>query len=64
MTIFNEKEFMNRYDQGQLAVNKGNWRIAYDCFMDCKGYLERYRPWDDDEISRMDRLAKMCNRNF
>lgn len=45
---------------GQTAVDNGEWRIAYDCFNDCKAYLERYRPWDTDEIY----LLKRTNTGF
>lgn len=49
---------------GQTAVDNGEWRIAYDCFNDCKAYLERYRPWDTDEIAKLGKLSEWCNSMF
>ncbi len=64
MAIFNEWQYINRYDAGQEAVNRGDWRTAYDCFMDCKGYIEHDRAWDDDEISKLDKLIELCHAHF
>lgn len=64
MAIFNDWEYSNRETAGQTAVNNGEWRIAYDCFMDCKGYLERYRPWETERIEYFEKLAETCNRMF
>lgn len=62
MAIFSGKEYDNRYTAGQEAVNRGNWRLAYDCFKDCKGYIERTRPCDKDEIRHLDYLINECCR--
>lgn len=64
MAIFSDKEYMNRYDAGQEAVDRGHWRLAYDCFMDCKAYLEREQPWNTDEIEMLERLIERCNSMF
>lgn len=64
MAIFSDWEYNNRYTAGQNAVNNGEWRIAFDCFKDCKGYLERTQPWNTDEIEHLEKLIKTCNSMF
>lgn len=64
MSIFNGKEYINRYDAGQEAINNSNWRIAYDCFMDCKEYLKRESPWEVSKIEHLEYLIEMCNKKF
>lgn len=62
--INNQKEYIDRYDAGQEAVNRGSFRLAYDCFMDCIGYLKRYEPWREDEIEHLQKLADDCKKMF
>lgn len=62
--ISNGKEYQNRYDAGQTAVNNNDWRIAYDCFMDCLEYLKYYESWKEDEIKKLERLVSNCNKMF
>lgn len=64
MAIFSEYEYLNRYTAGHTAVDNGEWRIAFDCFKDCKAYLERYKPWNTEEIERLEKLIKWCNAMF
>ncbi len=64
MAIFSEYEYLNRYTAGQTAVDRGEWRIAFDCFNDCKAYLERYRSWDTEEIRKLEKLSQWCNSMF
>lgn len=64
MAIFNDKQYMNRYDAAQMAVENGNWRDAYDYFMDCKGYIERTQPWNDTLIEHLKKMSEICNNNF
>ncbi|MBE6799561.1 MAG: hypothetical protein E7525_07335 [Ruminococcaceae bacterium] len=64
MAIFSEYEYLNRYTAGQTAVDRGEWRIAFDCFNDCKAYLERYRSWDTEEIRKLEKLSEWCNSMF
>lgn len=56
MAIFNDWEYTNRYDAGQQAVNRGDWRLAFDCFKDCKAYLEDTQPWNEDQIEHLEKL--------
>lgn len=62
--ITNEKEYIQRYDAGQTAVDRGQWRLAYDCFNDCLEYLKYYEPWRESEISKLKRIVNNCNENF
>lgn len=62
--IKNEKEYIQRYDSGQTAVDRGQWRLAYDCFNDCLEYLKYYEPWRESEISLLNKLVRDCNKNF
>lgn len=64
MAIFNDWEYSNRLTAGQTAVDRGEWRIAFDCFKDCKAYLIREQPWNDKEINRLEYLIKLCNDMF
>lgn len=64
MAIFSEWEYNNRFTAGQTAIDRGEWRTAFDCFKDCKGYIERYRSWDTDELRSLDRLIETCNKMF
>lgn len=64
MAIFTTKEYLNRYTAGQTAVDNSNWRLAYDCFFDCKQYLERYEPWNIDDIDKLESLIELCNQHF
>lgn len=48
--ITNEKEYIQRYDAGQSAVDRNQWRLAYDCFNDCLQYLKYYEPWRDADV--------------
>lgn len=57
-------EYTNRYDAGQVAVNNGNWRLAFDCFNDCLEYLKRKEPWRENEISNLEKLVENCNAMF
>ena len=61
MAIFSDWEYSNRYTAGQTAVSNGEWRIAFDCFKDCKSYLERTQPWNDDEIGKLETLIERWN---
>jgi hypothetical protein len=58
--ISNGKEFDNRFLAGQQAVDRGNWRLAYDCFMDCLEYLRYYEAWREAEIKYLEKLIKNC----
>lgn len=62
--IVTGKEYDNRYTAGQQAVDRGDWRMAYDCFSDCLEYLKYYEPWRDDEIDELAKLVKHCNAMF
>ena len=62
--INNRKEYLNRYDAGQFAVDRNDWRLAYDCFMDCQQYLKYYEPWNEIEIKKMEVLISNCNKMF
>lgn len=62
--IASEKEYIQRYDSGQSAVDRGQWRLAYDCFNDCLEYLKYYEPWRESEISLLKKLVSDCNKNF
>jgi len=64
MAIFNDWEYSNRYTAGQTAMDSGNWRMAFDCFKDCKGYLERTQPWNEEDIKHLEELIKICNNMF
>lgn len=64
MAIFSGKEYIQRYDAGQEAVNNGNWRLAFDCFNDCLHYLKREEPYRTDEIYDLERLVDNCNSMF
>lgn len=60
MAIFNGKEYIERYDAGQKAVDNGNWRLAFDCLQ----YLKRNESWRTSDISGLERLVDNCNRMF
>lgn len=60
MAIFSDWEYSNRYTAGQEAVDNGRWRIAFDCFKDCKAYLKDTQPWNDEDISELERLVELC----
>ncbi len=62
--IVTGKDFDNRYAAGQEAVNRGEWRLAYDCFNDCLQYLKYYESWREDEISQLEKLVDQCNAMF
>ncbi len=62
--INNDKEYIQRYDAGQTAVDRGKWRLAYDCFFDCLEYLRYYEPWRESDINKLEKLVKDCNANF
>jgi hypothetical protein len=62
--IITGKQYDNRYTSGQEAVNRGEWRVAYDCFMDCLEYLKYNEPWRDSEMSELERLTQYCNSMF
>lgn len=62
--ITDKKEYINRYDVGQRSVDNGNWRLAFDCFKDCKAFLERYESWNEKEINHIEELIEICNRMF
>jgi hypothetical protein len=62
--ISDEKEYLNRYDAGQTAVNRGQWRLAYDCFNDCLEYLKYYEPWRETDIDLLKKLVSDCNAMF
>lgn len=64
MAIFNDREYSNRYTAGETAMDNGNWRMAFDCFKDCKAYLERIQPWNSGEIEHLEKLIKICNNMF
>lgn len=64
MAIFNEKEYIQRYDAGQKAVDNGNWRLVYDCFNDCLQYLKWYKPHCKTDIAKLERLVDNCNHMF
>lgn len=59
--ISSGKEYDNRFMAGQEAVNRGNWRLAYDCFMDCWEYLKYYESWREEEIEYLEKLVKRCD---
>lgn len=64
MAIFSEKEYIQRYDAGQKAVDDGNWRLAFDCFNDCLQYLKWNEPNRISEIANLERLVDNCNCMF
>ncbi len=64
MAIFNEKEYTQRYTAGQVAVDNGNWRLAFDCFNDCLEYLKWYESYRTVEIANLERLVNNCNCMF
>lgn len=64
MAIFSGKEYIQRYDAGQEAVNNGNWRLAYDCFNDCLQYLKRNEPYRTEDIIHLEKLVDDCNSMF
>lgn len=64
MAIFNDTQYTNRYDAGQQAVNRGDWRMAFDCFKDCKEYLEYDEPWREEEIEHLGYLIRQCQKMF
>ena len=53
-------ELDNRSTAGQEAVDRGNWRLAYDCFRDCWEYLKYYEPWREDDIAYYEKLVERC----
>lgn len=64
MAIFSEREYIQRYDAGQKAVDNGNWRLAFDCFNDCLQYLKWNAPYRTSEIASLERLVDNCNHMF
>ena len=64
MAIFSGKEYIQRYDAGQKAVENGNWRLAFACFNDCLQYLKYYEPYRVSDIEELERLVDNCNRMF
>lgn len=59
--ISDGRELDNRSVAGQQAVDRGNWRLAYDCFMDCLEYLKYYEAWREDDIKKYEKLVKRCD---
>ena len=64
MTIYTAREYNNVYDGGQQAVDRGDYRSAYDHFMACLKYKKRYESWNETEISHLEYLVKQCNAMF
>lgn len=64
MTVYTADEYVNIYDGGQEAVDRGDYRSAYDHFMACLEYKKRYEPWNESEISMLERLVSNCNAHF
>ncbi len=64
MAIFNDWELNNREAAGYAAVDRGDWRLAYDCFMDCLRYIMRERAWDEEAIARYEALTERCKEHF
>lgn len=62
--ISNGKQYDNRYMAGHQAVERGDWRMAYDCFRDCSEYLKYYEPWREDEIAKLGVLIEQCRAMF
>lgn len=62
--IRNAKDYMNRYDAGQRAVDRADWPMARECFKDCLEYLKYYEPWRDDDIEDLERLIENCRAMY
>lgn len=62
--VSNEKELSNRETAGYEAMDRGNWRLAYDCFRDCYEYLKYYESWREDDIEKFKNLYEKCNSMF
>lgn len=62
--ITKEKEYINRYDSGYEAMDRNDWREAYNCFNDCLEYLKYYQSWREKEIEKLEFLVKTCNEKF
>ena len=64
MAIFNDWELNNREAAGYAAIDRDDWRLAYDCFMDCLRYIMRERSWDEEAIARYEALVERCEEHF
>lgn len=64
MTIYKADEYDNIYTGGQTAVNKGDYRAAYDHFMACLEYKKQYESWNETEINYLEYLVKQCKAMF
>jgi hypothetical protein len=64
MTVYTAKEYVNIFDGGQSAIDRGDYRCAYDHFMACLAYKKKYEPWNDSEISMLERLISNCLAHF
>lgn len=58
MTVYEAKDYINVFDAGQSAVDRGDYRHAYDCFMACLEYKNRYEPYDERTIENLEKLVK------
>ena len=64
MTVYTAKEYINIYTGGQTAVDRGDYRSAYDHFMACLEYKQRYEPWNEKEISDLQYKVAQCEAAF
>lgn len=64
ITIYTAREYDNCYTSGQEAIDRGDYRCAYDHFMACLEYKKQYEYWDEDGIRHLERLVKQTNDAF